>query len=86
MGHNYGSFSGKSEILIRIEMDETLKIAGLPVYSSFERKRGRVCLVVKGKEHIEKASALLIERHPDLKFHSENPPQGDTHFVYFQQQ
>lgn len=78
------STQGKSELLLQKEMNDIFTSAGLNARLSLERKRGRAGLVVPSNE-IEKATELFLQKHPDFKFSYENPPHGDTHFLYFNQ-
>ena len=79
-----GTMIGKSDLLHKSEMDAILKEAGLVTYSSFERRRGRVCLVGPSEERV-KAAELFLAQYPDFVFDKDEFPQGNTHFQYFRQ-
>lgn len=79
-----GSMIGKHDLQHQSEMNEILKQNGLTTYSSFERLRGRVCLVGPSSER-EIAAKLFLSKYSDFIFHKDEFPQGDTHFQYFSQ-
>ena len=81
---DYGTCAGKADKQLNIEMQAALTEAGIEGKVSFDRRRGRVCLVVQTPD-IDAASAIMLSKHPDFHFRYENPNHGDTHFLYFSQ-
>lgn len=84
MSNVQGTFIGKHDFQLRDEMNAKLKEAGLSAHASFERRRGRVCLV-SAKSESEKAMEIVLNQHPDLFYSYDNPSQGETRFIYFNQ-
>jgi hypothetical protein len=76
------SCQGKHDYQLQIEMDAVLKASGLTAWSSFERRRGIISIVCPSEER-EAVKALVIERHPEFRFKSDEFPQGNTHFLKF---
>jgi len=79
-----GTMIGKHDYQHQSEMNAVLTANGLKTYSSFERQRGRVCLVGPSEER-EKAASLFMAQYPDFIFQKDEFPQGNTHFQYFMQ-
>lgn len=75
---------GKHDLQHQSEMNAVLTAAGLTTYSSFERVRGRVCLVGPSEER-QQAAELFLTQYPDFRFQRDEFPQGNTHFQYFAQ-
>jgi hypothetical protein len=86
---------GKHDKQLQKEMNEALKANGILndkildtdsgfAKSSFERRRGRICIVVNA-DFREQAKELVEKMHPEFKFHVDEYPQGKTHFLYFKE-
>lgn len=87
------SCKGKHDYQLQIEMNEALETYGIKndkimetdsgfAYSSFERKRGRICIVVNA-DYRQQTIQLVEKMHPEFKFKRDEYPQGNTHFLYF---
>lgn len=87
------SCMGKHDYQLRDEMNEALKANGIKedkildtdsgfAHSSFERRRGRICIIVNA-DFREQAKKLVEQMHPEFEFKRDEFPQGTTHFLYF---
>lgn len=80
-----GTCAGKHDLQLEKEMNEAFKAAGLHSEASFERRRGRVGLVIREANQEEETIQLFLLRHPDFRHNYDNPAIGSTQFKYFTQ-
>ena len=79
------SCRGKHDLQLEKEMNTILIDKNINAYAGFERRRGKICLVVYKENDIETAKKELLLKHPDFEFSYENPAHGETRFLYFKE-